>query len=89
MTPDKDGGPERRAHLLNGQHLADVVLSADARLMRTYADHDAIGMTDAVNAVLAWALPQPVVLALDRHYRNVIAPRTASEQPLHVLPAAE
>jgi predicted nucleic acid-binding protein len=65
------------------------ILGEAERLMRTYADRDAIGMTDAVNAVLAWALPQPVVLALDRHYRNVIAPRTASEQPLHVLPTAE
>ncbi|WP_329250240.1 hypothetical protein OG223_19945 [Streptomyces sp. NBC_01478] len=63
------------------------LLSEAERLMRTYADHDAIGMTDAVNAVLAWALPQPVVLALDHHYRDVIAPRTGAEVPLHVLPA--
>ncbi|MCX5234371.1 type II toxin-antitoxin system VapC family toxin [Streptomyces prunicolor] len=65
------------------------LLSEAERLMRTYADHDAIGMTDAVNAVLAWALPQPVVLALDHHYRDVIAPRTMAEVPLHVLPAVE
>lgn len=65
------------------------LLSEAERLMRTYSDHDAIGMTDAVNAVLAWSLPQPVVLALDHHYRNVIAPRTAAEAPLRVLPPAE
>ncbi|MEU9329797.1 PIN domain-containing protein [Streptomyces canus] len=65
------------------------LLGEAERLMRTYADHDAIGMTDAVNALLAWALPQPVVLALDHHYRDVIAPRTATERHLHVLPASE
>ena len=65
------------------------LLSEAERLMRTYADHDAIGMTDAVNAVLAWSLPEPVVLAFDRHYRNVIAPRTATEAPLQVLPPVE
>jgi hypothetical protein len=52
--------------------------------MRKYADHDAIGMTDAVNAVPAWTLPQPVVLALDHHYRDVIAPRIAAEAPPQV-----
>lgn len=55
--------------------------------MRTYTDHDAIDMTDAVNAVLAWSLPEPVVLALDHHYRDVIAPRTPTESRLRVLPA--
>lgn len=59
------------------------------RLMRTYADHDAIGMTDAVNALLAWTFRQPVVLSFDHHYRDVIAPRTAAEKPLHVLPVPE
>jgi predicted nucleic acid-binding protein len=62
------------------------LLSEAERLMRTYADHDAIGLTDAVNATLAWALPQPVVLALDHHYRDVIVPRTAIQSPLLVLP---
>ncbi|NUR04492.1 MAG: PIN domain-containing protein [Streptomyces sp.] len=62
------------------------LLSEAERLMRTYADHDAIGLTDAVNATLAWALPQPVVLALDHHYRDVIVPRTAAQAPLLVLP---
>ncbi|MCX5524251.1 PIN domain-containing protein [Streptomyces bobili] len=65
------------------------LLSDAERLMRTYADHDAIGMTDAVNALLAWTLPQPVVLSFDQHYRNVIAPRTAAEKSLHVLPVSE
>jgi predicted nucleic acid-binding protein len=65
------------------------LLSEAERLMRTYSDHDAIGMTDAVNAVVAWSLPQPVVLALDHHYRDVIAPRTSTEAPLLVLPAVE
>ncbi|MEU9172316.1 PIN domain-containing protein [Streptomyces sp. NPDC048420] len=65
------------------------LLSEAEHLMRTYADHDAIGMTDAVNAVLAWSLPQPVVLTLDHHYRNVIAPRTSAEAPLLALPAIE
>lgn len=65
------------------------MLSEAERLMRTYADHDAIGMTDAVNALLAWTLPQPVVLTLDHHYRNVIAPRTPTEKPLQVLPIPE
>lgn len=62
------------------------LLSEAERLMRTYADHDAIGMTDAVNAVLAWTLPQPVVLSFDHHYRDVIAPRSSKERHLHVLP---
>ncbi len=62
------------------------LLNQAEQLMRKYSDQDTIGLTDAVNAALAWALPQPVVLALDRHYRDVIAPRTAAEQPLHVLP---
>ncbi|WP_457417848.1 hypothetical protein [Streptomyces sp. QTS52] len=65
------------------------LLSEAERLMRTYADHDAIGMTDAVNALLAWTFHQPVVLSFDHHYRDVIAPRTASEKPLHVLPVSE
>ncbi|WPO71760.1 type II toxin-antitoxin system VapC family toxin [Streptomyces sp. KN37] len=62
------------------------LLSQAEQLMRKYSDQDATGLTDAVNAALAWALPQPVVLALDHHYRDVIAPRTANDQPLHVLP---
>ncbi|MEU2726498.1 PIN domain-containing protein [Streptomyces griseoviridis] len=65
------------------------LLAEAERLMRRYADQDAIGITDAVNAALAWTLPQPVVLALDHHYRDVIAPRTATEQPLQVLPAQD
>ncbi|WP_330290806.1 type II toxin-antitoxin system VapC family toxin [Streptomyces sp. NBC_00576] len=65
------------------------LLSDAERLMRTYADHDAIGMTDAVNALLAWTFRQPVVLSFDHHYRDVIAPRTAAEKPLHVLPVPE
>lgn len=62
------------------------ILGEAERLMRMYADHDAIGLTDAVNAVLAWALPQPVVLSFDHHYRDVIAPRMSCEAPLQVLP---
>ncbi|MBA4860529.1 PIN domain-containing protein [Streptomyces sp. PSKA54] len=62
------------------------LISEAEQLMRRYADQDAIGMTDAVNAVLAWALPSPAILALDHHYRDVIAPRTAKEPPLHVVP---
>ncbi|MGP4084358.1 type II toxin-antitoxin system VapC family toxin [Streptomyces sp. KR55] len=65
------------------------LLSEAERLMRTYSDHDAIGLTDALNAVLAWSLPQPVLLAIDHHYRNVIAPRTGSEAPLQVIPSVE
>jgi len=64
------------------------LLTEAEHLMRTYSDHDAIGMTDAVNAVLAWALPQPVVLALDHHYRDIIAPRTTAERPLQVSPSS-
>lgn len=62
------------------------LLTEAEQLMRRYADQDAIGMTDAVNAVLAWALPSPVILGLDHHYRDVIAPRTAKEPPLQVVP---
>ncbi|PAZ15307.1 VapC toxin family PIN domain ribonuclease [Streptomyces sp. SA15] len=65
------------------------LLDEAEHLMRTYADHDAIGLTDAVNAALAWALPQPVILALDHHYRNVIAPRETAEKRLSVLPVRE
>ncbi|MDQ0930612.1 type II toxin-antitoxin system VapC family toxin [Streptomyces turgidiscabies] len=65
------------------------LLSEAERLMRTDADHDVIGMTDAVNALLAWTFRQPVVLSFDHHYQDVIAPRTAAEKPLLVLPVRE
>ncbi|GGY87438.1 hypothetical protein GCM10010365_01720 [Streptomyces poonensis] len=45
----------------------------------------AIGLTDAVNACLAWRLQQPTVLSFDNHYR-IIAPRRPGERPLDVRP---
>ncbi|MFI5533023.1 type II toxin-antitoxin system VapC family toxin [Kitasatospora sp. NPDC051853] len=55
-------------------------------LMVRYEGH-AIGLTDMTNAALCWQLPTPVILSLDRHYRDVIAPRKPGEKPLEVLPA--
>ncbi|MCD9146037.1 PIN domain-containing protein [Streptomyces albireticuli] len=48
--------------------------------------YPAVGLTDSVNAVLAWKLARPVVLSLDHHYRDVIAPRHRNETRLEVLP---
>ncbi len=55
-------------------------------LMVRYEGH-AIGLTDMMNAALCWELPTPVILSLDRHYSDVIAPRRPGEKPLEVLPA--
>jgi predicted nucleic acid-binding protein len=45
----------------------------------------AIGLTDAVNACLAWRLQQPTILSFDNHYL-IIAPRRTGEPPLDVRP---
>ncbi|MFD4400030.1 type II toxin-antitoxin system VapC family toxin [Kitasatospora sp. NPDC058478] len=80
---------------------ADRRLYADAeQLLRQYQDH-ALGLADAVNAVLAWWLQRPAVLSFDHHYRAVLAPargargsrsarrhhgvRTAAEKQLSLL----
>ncbi|MFJ2191620.1 type II toxin-antitoxin system VapC family toxin [Kitasatospora sp. NPDC087861] len=53
---------------------ADRRLYADAAaLLRQYQGH-ALGLADAVNAVLAWRLARPAVLSFDHHYRDVLAP---------------
>ncbi|MFC5723403.1 type II toxin-antitoxin system VapC family toxin [Streptomyces gamaensis] len=46
----------------------------------------ALGLTDAVNACLAWRLPVPRILSFDQHYSHTIAPRTPSERRLEVVP---
>lgn len=43
------------------------------------------GLTDAVNACLAWRLQLPTILSFDNHYR-IIAPRRPGERPLDVRP---
>jgi predicted nucleic acid-binding protein len=56
-----------------------------ADLLRQYQGH-AIGLTDAVNACLAWKLGRPMILSFDGHYRYTIGPRKAGEKHLEVLP---
>lgn len=45
-----------------------------------------LGLTDAVNACLAWRLPDPIVLSFDGHYAHTLAPRHRGEPRLNVLP---
>ncbi|MEU6080210.1 PIN domain-containing protein [Streptomyces sp. NPDC047108] len=69
-------------------HIAHVdhgAIREAADLLRRYQGQ-AIGLTDAVNAVLAWKLRSPVILSFDGHYRHTIGPRTAGEKHLEVLP---
>ncbi|MBH1936035.1 PIN domain-containing protein [Streptomyces sp. AV19] len=54
-------------------------------LLRRYRGH-ALGLTDAVNACLAWRLDSPCILSFDGHYSHTIAPRTAVERGLEVIP---
>jgi uncharacterized protein len=46
----------------------------------------ALGLTEAVNAYLAWRLQQPVVLSLDADYSRLLAPGSRGERPLEVIP---
>ncbi|MCF1599370.1 type II toxin-antitoxin system VapC family toxin [Streptomyces muensis] len=63
----------------------DAKLLGEAeKIQRDYMGQ-AIGLTDAVNACLAWRLQLPTVLSFDNHYR-VIAPRRSGERPLDVRP---
>ncbi|MFG2895420.1 type II toxin-antitoxin system VapC family toxin [Streptomyces sp. NPDC048248] len=54
-------------------------------LMRTYMGHK-LGLTDCVNAALAWRLNRPAILSMDHHYADVLAPRTQTEARLEVIP---
>ncbi|MFF3843439.1 type II toxin-antitoxin system VapC family toxin [Streptomyces sp. NPDC001930] len=54
-------------------------------LLDTYLG-SALGITDAVNAVLAWRTCRPAVLSFDYHYREVLVPRRHGEKPLEVWP---
>lgn len=65
--------------------LTPGLLAEAETLLRQYKGH-AIGLTDAVNACLAWRLATPTVLAFDGHYAHTIAPRRTGESPLDVVP---
>lgn len=54
-------------------------------LLHTYMGHK-LGVTDTVNAVLAWSIRRPAILSFDYHYREVIAPRHHGEKALEVWP---
>ncbi|MFD9597153.1 type II toxin-antitoxin system VapC family toxin [Kitasatospora sp. NPDC059973] len=45
-----------------------------------------LGLADCVNAVLAWRLTRPALLAFDKHYSAVLAPRRPGEKRLEVHP---
>jgi len=60
------------------------LLGEAEKIQRDYLGQ-AMGLTDAVNACLAWRLQQPTVLSFDNHYR-IITPRWSSERPLDVRP---
>ncbi|MGP3949721.1 hypothetical protein [Streptomyces sp. 7N604] len=62
-----------------------VAIREAADVLRQYQGQ-AIGLTDAVNACLAWKLRRPVILSFDGHYRHTISPRKAGEKHLEVLP---
>ncbi|MFH8469613.1 type II toxin-antitoxin system VapC family toxin [Streptomyces sp. NPDC017991] len=65
--------------------VVDAQLLGEAEKIQRQYLGQAIGLTDAVNACLAWRLRHPMVLSFDNHYR-VIAPRRSSEPPLDVRP---
>ncbi|MFE4512730.1 hypothetical protein ACFRMQ_00840 [Kitasatospora sp. NPDC056783] len=50
---------------------SDLAADADDWLLRQYQGH-ALGLADAVNAVLAWRLQRPAILSFDHHYRDVL-----------------
>ncbi|MEU8653803.1 PIN domain-containing protein [Streptomyces sp. NPDC048737] len=60
------------------------LLGEAEKIQRDYMGQ-AIGLTDAVNACLAWRLQLPMILSFDNHYR-IIAPRRSGERPLDVRP---
>ncbi|WP_306317916.1 MULTISPECIES: type II toxin-antitoxin system VapC family toxin [unclassified Streptomyces] len=62
-----------------------ALLGEAEALLTKYAGH-ALGLADAVNAVLAWRLGRPALLSFDHHYTDVIAPRTRAESRLEVVP---
>ncbi|MFF1909623.1 SAM-dependent methyltransferase [Kitasatospora sp. NPDC058218] len=45
-----------------------------------------LGLTDCVNAALAWRLSRPALLTFDKHYSTVLAPRRPGEKRLEVHP---
>ncbi len=66
--------------------IVDRPLLAEAEeLMRRHRGQE-LGLTDCVNAVLAWRLTRPALLTFDKHYSTVLAPRRAGELPLEVHP---
>jgi predicted nucleic acid-binding protein len=55
-------------------------------IMRQYQGH-ALGLADAINAVLAWRLKRPAILSFDQHYSTHFAPRRTREARLEVFPS--
>ncbi|MET8948760.1 PIN domain-containing protein [Streptomyces sp. NPDC004542] len=60
------------------------LLSEAEHVQRAYLGHS-IGLTDAINACLAWRLQHPAILSFDNHYR-ILAPRRTGEHSLDVRP---
>ncbi|WP_221354512.1 hypothetical protein [Streptomyces beigongshangae] len=65
--------------------VVDAQLLGEAEKVQRRYMGQAIGLTDAVNACLAWWLQHPMVLSFDNHYR-IIAPRRSDEAALDVRP---
>ncbi|GAB2734223.1 type II toxin-antitoxin system VapC family toxin [Kitasatospora kifunensis] len=64
----------------------DRALLAEAQeLMRRFYGQQ-LGLTDCVNAALAWRLTRPALLSFDKHYCTVLAPRRPGEKALEVHP---
>ncbi|WP_455352674.1 type II toxin-antitoxin system VapC family toxin [Streptomyces sp. SYSU K217416] len=61
-------------------------LLGEAEALMTAYLGQALGLTDTVNAALAWRLTRPVILSFDHHYSDVIAPRARTEPRLDVIP---
>ena len=61
------------------------VLAEAEQLMRRHLGMR-LGLEDCVNAVLAWRLTRPALLAFDKHYAAVLAPRRPGEKLLEVHP---
>jgi uncharacterized protein len=74
----------RLGHVQIAQVNGSLLTEAE-NLLETYFGH-ALGLTDAVNAALAWRLQQPVILSFDHHYADVLAPRTRAETRIGVVP---
>ncbi|KQV21280.1 hypothetical protein [Kitasatospora sp. Root107] len=65
---------------------ADRQLLAEAAGLMSRHLGQALGLTDCVNAALAWRLARPTLLSFDHHYETVLAPRRAGEHPIEVHP---